>query len=153
MASNARRPIAAAAFTTAANTIPPTMRPYHAVPIPTTHTETRENRSIVSTRIFFFKNGPTKLAPRVAKPDRPIANPNQAVPAISRRSQNARWKNMNPTTPRNTRIAFAAATTEAECSSSVSNASAGKLATTIFGRRYAFIAAAKKARTPNPRAA
>ena len=46
-----------------------------------------------------------------------------------------------------------AATTEAECSSSVSNASAGKLATTIFGRRYAFIAAAKKARTPNPRAA
>ena len=55
--------------------------------------------------------------------------------------------------PRNTLIAFAAATTLAECSSSVSNASAGVAATTLFGNRFAFSAAARNAITPNPNAA
>jgi hypothetical protein len=66
------------------------MRPYHAVPTPTIPTETRANKSIVSTRIFFRKDGPAKFAPSVASPDKPIANPNHAVPAISRRNQKAK---------------------------------------------------------------
>jgi hypothetical protein len=121
--------------------------------MPTIPTETSANRSIVSTRILFRNDGPAKFAPSVASPDNPIANPNHAVPAISRRNQNAKWKNMNPTTPRNTRMAFAAATTLAECNSSVSKASAGVAATTLFGNRFALSAAARNAITPKPSAA
>jgi len=116
-------------------------------------TEMSEHRSIVCTCIFFLKYGPAKFAPSVARPDKPIANPNHAVPAISRRNQNARWKNMKPTIPRSTRMAFAAATTLAECNSSVSNASAGVAATTLFGSRFALSAAARNAMTPKPSAA
>ena len=55
-----------------------------------------------------------KLVPRIASPDNEIASPNHMVPAVSFRSQNAKWKKLNPTVPRNTRIAVAARKTSGE---------------------------------------
>jgi hypothetical protein len=112
--SNASRPIAAAAFTIAASTMPPTNSPYHAAATPDIPTAINAERIMVASFMRRLTSGPTKFAPNVAIPERAIAKPNQAVPAISRRNQNAKWKNMNPTIPRKTRIAIAAVTTDGE---------------------------------------
>ena len=88
--SNASFPIADAALTTAANAMPPRMRSYQAAKIPATAYAVSAPINICVSGIRRRITGPTKFAPSTARPDKPTARANHAVPAISWRSQNAR---------------------------------------------------------------
>ncbi len=81
--------------------------------------------------------GDTALPTIVATAESPMARPNQAVPAVWPRSQNASRKNTKPTAARRIVIAKAASCNPTECSWTFSAGCSGLAATTSAGSRVA----------------
>ncbi len=92
---------------------------------------------MVSSRTRSRNNDATALPNIAASADTPTTAPNHSAPWSCDRNQNARWKKVNPTMPRNTVIAIAPSCTFDECSSVVSAASASCDATTSGLKRVA----------------
>jgi hypothetical protein len=133
MLSNASRPTAALKFTTTASITPAATPLITAATMPAAADRPRAPTSISSSRTRERIRGARALPMIVATAESPTARPNQAVPAVWLRSQNASRKKTKPTEARRTVIANAASCSPTECSCTFSAGCSGVAATTSAG--------------------
>ena len=153
MLSKFSRPSAAIRLRTPASTIAPTGPPSAATLRPATAHTRSETLNIVSSRTRVRTFEATALPAIAATADSPTTAANHAVPWSCDRSQNARWKNVNPTIARNTVMAIAASSMFPVWSSRDSSASATSAATTSDGSRVAAMNDPAKSSALNTRVA